>query len=305
MTVVQMKCFVAVVKELNFAKAAKQLYISQPAVTHHIQMLEKELGVQLFIRMPRSVRLTTAGQVLFEEAEDILRRMDQAVQRVTHAAESDTLTVGCVTTLNVKYLPSIYREYREKCPDVQINMLEISHVDLKKMLEDETLDVVFSSRELHQRVPEFEYRSLNKNRLVCVTAPGHRLNQGPVWCKDLTGETLIMLNSKQCPPLMNHVQQQILSRCSGIHTTISSASTFTIPMVLGGVGIAIMPDFVIPDRTEAICVPFVLDDPLEKDFDFGIIYPRGELPRKVKQFIHTARNVYEANTTAKRKSITY
>lgn len=56
----ELKCFVVAADRLNFTRAAKELYVTPPTVTHHIQHLEEELGVKLFIRDSKSVQLTTA-----------------------------------------------------------------------------------------------------------------------------------------------------------------------------------------------------------------------------------------------------
>lgn len=60
MNIQELKCFVVVADRLNFTRAAKELYVTPPTVTHHIQHLEEELGVKLFIRDSKSVQLTTA-----------------------------------------------------------------------------------------------------------------------------------------------------------------------------------------------------------------------------------------------------
>lgn len=68
----ELKCFLRVADRLNFTRAAQELYLTPPTVTHHIQRLEKELGVTLFIRDNKSVRLTAAGEIFYQEPQDIL-----------------------------------------------------------------------------------------------------------------------------------------------------------------------------------------------------------------------------------------
>ena len=75
-----LRYFIAVAEELNFTRAAEKLHIAQPPLSQQIQHLEAELGFQLFRRTKRTVHLTAAGQVFFEEAGKILQQVDRAIQ---------------------------------------------------------------------------------------------------------------------------------------------------------------------------------------------------------------------------------
>ena len=75
MTTMQLECFLAVTETLNFAKAASQLNVTQPAVTQQIRTLEEELNVKLFKRTTRMVQLTPEGQIFFDDARDILNKI--------------------------------------------------------------------------------------------------------------------------------------------------------------------------------------------------------------------------------------
>lgn len=72
----QLRCFVCVAEYLNFTKAANELYLTVPTVTHHVQSLEEELGTKLFERTSRMVRLTESGKAFYVDAAEILTRME-------------------------------------------------------------------------------------------------------------------------------------------------------------------------------------------------------------------------------------
>ena len=74
----QLRCFVAVASELNFHRAAEHLNMTQPPVSRQVQVLERQLGVQLFDRSRRTIRLTAAGERFYFEARDLLRRAEDA-----------------------------------------------------------------------------------------------------------------------------------------------------------------------------------------------------------------------------------
>ena len=85
MTFTQLRCFIEVARQLNFARAAETLYISQPAVSRQIHALENELGVRLFDRTRHVVALTSAGESFYHDTVDMLDRLTLAVQRAEHA----------------------------------------------------------------------------------------------------------------------------------------------------------------------------------------------------------------------------
>ncbi|MCA5964907.1 LysR family transcriptional regulator [Blautia sp. RD014234] len=91
MNTVQLECYMAVAENLNFARAAEQLHITQPAVTHQIDSLETELDVKLFKRTTRTVELTSPGWVFLGYARDILAKTAQAKNRLAgHFEDRDT-----------------------------------------------------------------------------------------------------------------------------------------------------------------------------------------------------------------------
>lgn len=78
MNTFQLQCFLAVARNLNFAKAAEELNVTQPAVTHQIQTLEEEFNAKLFKRTTRNVELTQSGHMFINDAENVLKITDRA-----------------------------------------------------------------------------------------------------------------------------------------------------------------------------------------------------------------------------------
>ena len=103
MNTAQLQCFLTVADTLNFARAAQQLHITQPAVTQQIHALEKELGVQLFHRTTHSVRLTDEGMVFLGDARQIekcLRLVDNEIRRLA----SDSLKQHTLNAAKKQYI---------------------------------------------------------------------------------------------------------------------------------------------------------------------------------------------------------
>ena len=120
MTVQQLKYFLDAAKSLNFTKTGEAFFISQSAVTQQIHNLEQELGVKLFVRRSRRLALTDAGRVFMGEAQGILARTEDAVERVraVQNGKSGTLDVGYLKGIEMSRFPKSVQSFHEKYPGV-------------------------------------------------------------------------------------------------------------------------------------------------------------------------------------------
>ena len=295
MTIIQLRCFVEVAQELNYAKAASNLFISQPAVSRHIISLENDLGVQLFVRSRHHVALTSAGNLFYSEAKDILERIDLSKHSILNNPGEETLNVGCVSSIRIDGLSKIYSKYHAKMPHVCINNTEITASDYRRVSSGDHLDVAFvpSSLKGHLSYKEasLNYYTLYRGTLCCVMRADHRLvSKERITFHDLQGETLILLDHEHCPPSMDAVQIEIRKNAEKIKYYYSGSSLYSIPMIIGGLGLAIMPDFVCPKSDEIILRPFDLPAQLE----FGIICRNNDNSALVRTFIDVAREEYRS-----------
>ena len=295
MTIIQLRCFVEVAQELNYAKAASNLFISQPAVSRHIISLENDLGVQLFVRSRHHVALTSAGNLFYSEAKDILERIDLSKHSILNNPGEETLNVGCVSSIRIDGLSKIYAKYHAKMPHVCINNTEITAGDYRRVSSGDHLDVAFvpSSLKGHLSYKEasLNYYTLYRGTLCCVMRADHRLvSKERITFHDLQGETLILLDHEHCPPSMDAVQIEIRKNAEKIKYYYSGSSLYSIPMIIGGLGLAIMPDFVCPKSDEIILRPFDLPAQLE----FGIICRNNDNSALVRTFIDVAREEYRS-----------
>jgi DNA-binding transcriptional LysR family regulator len=122
----QLRYFVAVAEENHFGRAAARLHMTQPPLSQTIQSLEAELGTPLFARTRRSVALTTAGVALLPEARRILQQAEALSELARRAASGafGLLSLSFVSTADYSVLPPLLREFRERYPQVQIDLRE-------------------------------------------------------------------------------------------------------------------------------------------------------------------------------------
>ena len=121
-TIEQLKCFIAVSKEMNFRKAAKNLNMSQPPVTRHIANLEHNLKAKLYERNTRSVKLTKEGTLFLTHATEIISRIEDASKIITKNKDSmiGTVSLGFVPSMANEILPLIANHLKEKLPQVKL-----------------------------------------------------------------------------------------------------------------------------------------------------------------------------------------
>lgn len=118
--------FLAVAQELHFGRAARNLHMTQPPLTQGIAQLEALLGVRLFERTKRQVRLSVAGSAVLPQVQDLLARAHQlpAVAQAAASGESGRLRLGFVSTVGYTVLPQWVRGFRAAFPAVQLELLE-------------------------------------------------------------------------------------------------------------------------------------------------------------------------------------
>lgn len=176
MEIRQIKHFVAVAHEMHFSRAAERLNIVQSALSTSIAVLEQELGVRLFHRTTRQVRLTSAGEAFYDKAILALSGLREAQQAVAAVRElqSGSLVIGTVQTLPAFLdLPAILAEFHEAYPGIQVRLRQGNKLDMPAQLLSGELDLAITSmmdrpRKLHTQILEDE-------AMMLVCAPGHPL----------------------------------------------------------------------------------------------------------------------------------
>jgi DNA-binding transcriptional LysR family regulator len=168
-----LECLVALVDHGSVSAAAAALHMSQPALSHQIASLEKELGAPVAERLWRGVRVTAAGRATAEEARVALRAAEQAVQigRRVAQAGAGRIRISCVETMTAWLLLPVLRQWRTHRPDVHLELSEFTSADaMIELLEAGRTDIAVgprpSSTDAHVEV-------FGKEDVVVVAATGH------------------------------------------------------------------------------------------------------------------------------------
>jgi DNA-binding transcriptional LysR family regulator len=139
----ELRAFVAVVEEGGISAAARRLHVSQPTLSHTINVLERELGLTLLVRTNTGVEATEAGTALLREAHAILARHDGAVQRMAVLATQDRGVIRLGIPIEVPHclLPRVLPTFRSQCPEVRIDPIHLSTSAQLAALRSGQLDV--------------------------------------------------------------------------------------------------------------------------------------------------------------------
>lgn len=146
-TLLQIEYFIAVARSLNFTDAAKSMYVSQPSLSKQIALLEKEIGVQLFNRSTRGVRLTPAGAVLYKELGNVLETIHNAIEKSSKKdlGEEGFITIGCLDSMDLdNFLPPIIKFFKERHKGINIIFERHSFKKLREKLMSNNLDIIFT-----------------------------------------------------------------------------------------------------------------------------------------------------------------
>jgi DNA-binding transcriptional LysR family regulator len=190
----QLRAFVAIAESGTFTAGALRVHVTQAAISMQIRQLETEIGAKVFVRAPRHVILTEAGEQLLRRARHILREHDAAIDEIAElaGAERGRLRIGSASAMVLtEQLPSILKELRKQHPAADISVTSgTSEVLVDQILAGE-VDVAFVSLPVDVRGIKTE--RLSEDQLVAIASPRHKLaKQKTVSAYTLAGERLIL-----------------------------------------------------------------------------------------------------------------
>jgi LysR family transcriptional regulator, low CO2-responsive transcriptional regulator len=173
-TLRQMRIFAAVARNLSFTRAARELHLTQPAVSQQVKLLEEEVGLPLFEQIGRKVHLAPAG-------EELLRYTEQAMELLRQAAESlaamrglkrGVLKLGAVSTAKY-FAPSLLSAFKPAYPEVSIKFEVGNREEIIQQLAANEIDLVIMGRP--PRELETVAEPFAKHPLILIASPGHPL----------------------------------------------------------------------------------------------------------------------------------
>lgn len=231
----QLRYFRAVAETLNFTRAASNLYMSQTTLSYQISSLEKEIGTKLFNRGHAGVTLTPAGEKLLEYAPKILCLLDEAVDAVANVGRgvNDVLRIGFLGSHEQRFLPRLISEFNERYPDVDTVLRQGSPRRLMDMLEERTLDFIFTiSKENPMSVEGVTVDLFDKLPMFAIMRKDNEFaNRQQLERCELAGQKLCFLNEDEGPALNKHFVESF-AKCGVERPFIDTTATMESVIML-------------------------------------------------------------------------
>jgi DNA-binding transcriptional LysR family regulator len=203
----QLRYFVAVATTKNFTRAAEQMHIAQPPLSRQIQLLEEELEVQLIQRNRRPVGLTEAGRLFYEQSLQVLQRVDQMknTARQTGRNHRQSISIGYVPSTLYGGLPMLVRTFRQRYPDTDVHLVDLSSIQQINELKSGRIDMGFGR--IRSNDTSVARTVLREERLVLAIPPAWPLaaEEGPIHLEDLEHPKLIVFPKEPRPSFADHV----------------------------------------------------------------------------------------------------
>ncbi|PMS38907.1 LysR family transcriptional regulator [Trinickia symbiotica] len=257
-----LRYFVAVAEERNFTRAAARLHIAQPPLSRQIQQLEENLGVQLFERDARPLKLTDAGRFFYSHTMQLLAQMSELEAMTKRVGKIErSLSIGFVGSTLYGMLPKVIRRFRAENAAVELSFHEMSTMDQMKALKEGRIDVGFGRIRLED--PSVRRVVLREERLIAALSLGHPLSAGKpqLALHDLVDDTLIVYPKAPRPSYADQVLAAFHDRgLEPAHTYEARELQVALGLVAAGVGVTVVPQSVHGLKRDDVSY-HELDDP--------------------------------------------
>jgi DNA-binding transcriptional LysR family regulator len=285
-----MRYVVAVARERNFTHAALQLHVAQQALSQQVRAVETMLGVQLFDRAARPVKLTPAGMVFVQEAKRALSASDRVVERTHAAARGELGTIRLAYTFAIAYetLPAVLEAFAEDTPRVNVVAREMFGADMPLSLREGRLDIALTPRfELGE---DLARRSIRRERFIVALPEDHPLATQPrIDLTQLRSETFQIWPPAVSPGF--HAAVVAACHTAGFDPQVDETASGSTAWrhIAAGRGVALVVASAVPQLPRGIALA-ELSAP-DTHITLDAVWPRdGDLPA-VKRFVDTAIRV--------------
>jgi DNA-binding transcriptional LysR family regulator len=281
-----LECLVAIVEEGSLTKAAAVLHMSQPALSHQIAAIERELGTPVIERLPRGIRPTAAGLAAVAEARIALAAASKVVTSARGAAAgtSGRIRIACAETMTGWLLAPVLRSWHRRFPEVELDLNEFTSADrMLEFLLAGGADIIVAPP---PTVTAEHVENLGSEEIVVVAAPGHRFEaMDAVPLKELADEPLVHYvrdNGMAAWVDRFAAEREVILPRPALRT---GSPRTAVQLAAAGMGVAIVPVSALTPWPDAIVRSF--DPPELRDVIVVVAAPHDAL---VQRFVADLRH---------------
>jgi len=294
-----MKYFLALAQELHFGRAAARLHMAQPPLTRQIRGIEDELGTALFLRTPKGVELTAAGQALLDEVPNILSLTARARERTQRAGQGliGQLDVGIFGSGVLDVIPRLLATFHRARPEVRIELHNLTKGEQLQALRERRITIGFNR--LVPAEAGLAVQTVLQEKLVVGMPETHRLCAlEEITLRDLDGEPMILYPNAPLPGLAQEVSGAFHREGVRLNVVQSVEDVLTcVALVAGGFGACIT-----TSSATSLRLPGVVYRPLRshhlRDIELSCLYRNDDLSPVLAAFLDVVRAFAAQQATA-------
>lgn len=279
----QLESFLAVAENLNFARAAEALNITQSAVSRQIHALENELGAKLFHRTSRSVSLTPSGIIFYEDAKKFMGGLMAATDKIKNNSKSNVqiLRIGFSNPIDCENSAGLLQECRRQFPELHPFLRIIPHRSIVNLLFQGDIDILFGCKDDVPSRKGVFYKELKKVPVCCLLSSNHPYaKKKVVRAEELYSEKIILCNAYAIPSQAAVMQQQMKDHFSLGSVYLCDSLNALLTLVKAGYGFGILPEITLDDSKIAF-IPFA-----DREYvSYGIFYSKTPQNPLTKKFL--------------------
>lgn len=279
----QLESFIQVAENLNFARAAEVLNITQSAVSRQINSLENELGTKLFQRSTRNVSLTPAGISFLDDAKEVLKKLQIATLKIQNHTKSNiqVISIGCSNESNLINLSKTLSQCRQRIPEMHPFVRIIPYRSILNLFIHGEIDILFGFKDDIPMRDGVIYKELVQIPICCVIPNDHPYSQkSEIWEEELLSENIIICNSYEIPSKVADIQNRLANKLLPDSTYYCENLQVMLALVKAGYGIAVLPDKASMDAALTF-VPLAGYDSIS----YGVFYKRASNNPLIKKFV--------------------
>jgi DNA-binding transcriptional LysR family regulator len=289
-----LRYFLAVADELHFGRAAKRLNMSQPPLSQQILQLEEDLGVKLFQRTKRQVKLTWAGQMFAKESRLILAQVDHAATVAVQADQGQIgqLTIGSVLSVDSashRTVVEILQTFTRRHPHVRLALRSLSTPQQVEALHTGRLDVGLLTAYLAHD-PLLTTETVRREPLMLAMATDNALSsRRTISMHALAAEPFVMISRNLAPAVYDLIVAWFRDQGFSINAAYEADSLFsTLTLVECGIGVALLPSSLEAVRRDIVFKEVQVKTP---SLDLLVAYRRDSQSEVLRSFLAVVREV--------------